>query len=360
MIKRRPAVTNMRMTADDVWAVVLVLPVLSLAFGVVAFGAALFQSPINFAKGYFPTLILVTIFHIALVQISYAARRRFPSHGETAKRLVSALLLYLLTSFLAIHLSLWIFDRVGLLGLQKTPELTWRCMLVALIGNLVNGIMYDLFYTFAKMKQALVAKESLQKEHLRQQFAALKTQVNPHFLFNNLNTLSELIEEDTDAADRFLNEMSKVYRYMLRSRHQSWASLQQELQCLESYMYLHGVRYGSMLRFEQNISQTQLAHQVPALSLSLIAEEAIRTSQFSKAEPLVISLFSEDDHLVLSYGHKPKYRLIESEGLNWAFLSDRYAEEGLAGFSCSKKADTIMVLLPLLQPVEIPLSACVS
>ena len=243
MINRRPAVTNMRMTADDVWAVVLVLPLLSLAFGVVAFGTALFESLANFTKGYVPTFLLVTVFHVALVQISYAARRRFPTHKETSKRLIAALTFYLLTSFLAIQFSLWIFDSIGLLGLQKTPELTRRCMLVALVGNLVNGIMYDLFYTFAKMKEALVAKEGLQKELLRQQFEALKSQVNPHFLFNNLNTLSELIEEDTEGADRFLNEMSKVYRYMLRSRHHTWATLQQELQCLQSYSYLHKVRY---------------------------------------------------------------------------------------------------------------------
>lgn len=360
MIKRRPAVTSMRMTADDVWAVVLVLPVLSLAFGVVAFGTRLFESFANFVQGYFPTLLLVTIFHVALVQISYAARRRFPSHNQTARRLVAALLLYLLTSYAAIHLSLWIFESTGLLGLQKTPELTWHCMLVALVGNLVNGIMYDLFYTFAKMKEALVAKEGLQKEHLRQQFDALKTQVNPHFLFNNLNTLSELIEEDTGAADRFLNEMSKVYRYMLRSRHHSWATLQQELQCLESYMYLHRVRYGSLLQYEKTIDPVQREYRIPALSLSLIAEEAIRTSRFSKDEPLVLSLVSENEKLIFSYGHKPKYKLLESEGLNWTFLSDRYAEEGLTGFSCSKRDHNIIVSLPLLTPVEMPASVCVS
>ncbi|MDQ3279434.1 MAG: histidine kinase [Bacteroidota bacterium] len=352
MINRRPAVTSMRMTADDVWAVVLVLPILSLAFGLVAFGTTLFKSPVHFLKGYFPTLTLVTVFHVALVQISYAMRRRFPSHPETTKRLLAALALYLITSFFAIHFSLWIFDAIGLLGLEKTPELTRRCFFVALVGNLVNGIMYDLFYTFAKTKEALVAKEGLQKEHLRQQFDALKTQVNPHFLFNNLTTLAELIEEDTDAADRFLNQMSKVYRYMLRSRNHSWATIQQELQCLDSYFYLHTVRYGSMLSFEKNIEVGSLDWQIPSLSLSLIAEEAIRTSRFSKTEPLLIQLASAEGTLVLTYSHRPKTRLMEPEGLNWTFLSDRYAEEGVTGFACSRANGAITVTLPLLQTAE--------
>jgi LytS/YehU family sensor histidine kinase len=212
--------------------------------------------------------------------------------------------------------------------------------------------MYDLFYTFAKMKEALIKKEGLQKEHLRQQFDALKTQVNPHFLFNNLNTLSELIEEDADAADRFLNEMSKVYRYMLRSRSHGWVPLQQELQCLESYIYLHTIRYPNKLTFQTDIELSQHDWQLPSLCLSLIAEEAIRTSRFSKDEPLVIRLTSATGKLVLTYPYKPKPRLMETEGLNWSFLSDKFAEQALTGFACTKTNGNITVLLPLLQPHE--------
>lgn len=350
MINRRPAATSMRMTADDVWAVVLVLPVLSLAFGLVCFGTVLFQSPLHFAKGYFPTFLLVTVFHVALVQISYAMRRRFPSHRETTKRLLSALALYLATSFLAIHFSLWIYDSIGLLGLKKTPALAWRCVAVAIVGNLVNGVMYDLFYTFAKMKETLVAKEQLQKENLRQQFDALKTQVNPHFLFNNLNALSELIEEDREAADRFLNEMSKVYRYMLRSGSHTWVPLQQELQCLRSYFYLHNVRFGCALVFETSLDPLHHDWQLPSLSLSLIAEEAIRTSRFSKADPLVIRLSSDDDKLVMIYPFSPKTRIIDTDGLNWDFLSGKFTEQELTGFSYTQTAREVIVELPLLKP----------
>lgn len=337
------------MTADDIWAVVLVLPVLSLAFALVTFGSALFQSLSHFAAGYFPTFLLVTLFHIALVQISYSMRRLFPSHQETAKRLVSALILYLVTSFAAIHFSLWLYDMIGLLGIQKTSELTHRCLLVALVGNLVNAIMYDLFYTFAKMKETLIEKERLQKEHLRQQFDALKTQVNPHFLFNNLNTLSELIEEDADAADCFLNEMSKVYRYMLRSRTLPWVTLQQELFCLHSYFYLLHVRYGGMVVFENETNPEHLEWLLPSLSLPLIVEEAIRTNQFSKIQPLVIRLTSREDRVVLSYRHKLKRRLLETEGLNWTFLTDKFSEQNLSGFERNIVNEMVNITLPLLK-----------
>ncbi len=350
MINRRPAVTSMRMTADDIWAVVLVLPVLSLAFGLVCFGTVLFQSVRHFAAGYFPTLLLVSIFHTALVQISYAMRRRFPTHRDTAKRLLSALLLYLATSYGAIHFSLWIYDAVGLLGIQKTPELVNRCLLVALVGNLVNGIMYDLFYTFAKMKEALVEKEGLQKEHLRQQFDTLKTQVNPHFLFNNLNTLSELIEDDAEAADRFLHEMSKVYRYMLRSRSHTWVPLQQEIQFFQSYFHLLTVRYGRMLAFENQTSPQYADWQIPSLSLQLIMEEAIRTSQYSKSKPLAIQLSTQEARLVITYYCQPKHRLVVTEGLEWTFFSDRFAEQNLTGFTRTENKGTITIALPLLQP----------
>lgn len=184
----------MRLTTDDIWAVVLILPLLSLAFGWVVFGSTLFESVSNFAKGYFPIFLLVTIFHVAPVQISYVMRRRFPLHQDTARRLTSALLFYLLTAFLAIDFSLLHYDNIGLLDIKKTASLTIRCIGVALVGKLANGIMYDLFYTFAKMKEAPIAKEGLQKEHLRQQFDRLKTKINPHFLCNNINALSSLIQ----------------------------------------------------------------------------------------------------------------------------------------------------------------------
>ena len=352
MINRRPTVTSMRMSADDIWPVVLVLPVLSLAFGVVVFGTTIFQSPENFVKGYFPTFFLVILFHLAFVKISYATRRRYPTHPETARRLLSALALYFLTTFAAIHASLWLYEQIGLLGFKKTPDLTRRCLAVGFVGNIINSIMYDVFYTFAKMKEALVTKESLQKEHLRQQFDALKTQVNPHFLFNNLNTLSELIEIDADAADRFLNEMSKVYRYMLRSRNYTWVSVQQELHCLHSYFYLHTVRFGQMLVFQNEIASHHKAWQLPSLTLSLIVEEAIRTNRFSKAEPLVIRVRSEGDKLVLTCQHKPKPRLMETQGLNWTLLTDKFDEQELAGFSRTVKKGMLTVALPLLHPHE--------
>ena len=351
MINRRPAVTSMRMTADDMWAVVLVLPVLTLAFSLVTFGTSLFQSVSCFAAGYFSTFVLVTIFHAALVQISYAMRRRFPSHQDTAKRLVSALFFYLLTSFLAVQFSLFLYDKIGLLGIQKTPELTLRCLLVALVGNLVNAIMYDLFYTFAKLKETLVAKESLQNEHLRQQFDALKTQVNPHFLFNNLNTLSELIEEDAEASERFLNQMSKVYRYMLRSRDEAMATLQQELQCLESYFYLLKVRYGSKVVFENKTVAGKATWLLPSLTLPLIVEEAIRTSQFSKTQPLVIRLTSEENRVVIAYHRLPKQRLLEAEAFDWRFLTNRFDEHKLEGFTNTEAAGMVSITLPLLQPI---------
>ena len=146
--------------------------------------------------------------------------------------------------------------------------------------------------------------------------------------------------------------MSKVYRYMLRSRSHTWVSVQQELQCLQSYFYLHTVRYGQMLAFRNEIAPHHKAWQLPSLTLSLIVEEAIRTNRFSKTEPLVIRVRSEKDKLVIHYQHKPKPRLMETEGLNWAFLTDKFEEESLGGFSCTEEKGMITIVLPLLQPQE--------
>ncbi len=107
--------------------------------------------------------------------------------------------------------------------------------MVGIIFNIVSSSIHEAFYTFGKYRETLVETERLKKEHLQQQFDSLKSQVNPHFLFNTLSSLSALVAEDADKADDFLNDMSRVYRYMLRSNHQEWVTLQQELVFIHSY-----------------------------------------------------------------------------------------------------------------------------
>ena len=118
----------------------------------------------------------------------------------------------------------------------------------------------------------------------------LKSQVTPHFLFNSLNTLSSLISEDEAAAEKFLNEMSKVYRYMLRNDDDQLVTLQTEHSFIDSYIYLLKARYGPALELECHVPEEEKHKYLPPLTLQVIIENVISQNAFSKSTPLNISI----------------------------------------------------------------------
>jgi LytS/YehU family sensor histidine kinase len=135
----------------------------------------------------------------------------------------------------------------------------------------------------------------------------LKSQVNPHFLFNSLNTLSSLIAEDEKEAESFLNEMSKVYRYMLRGDDEQLVPLQTEIKFLQSYIHLLERRFGQSLQVEMKIRDEDKNKLIPPLSLQVLIENAFTQNSMSKAEPLLIRICSDgNNEVVVRNNRNPK------------------------------------------------------
>ena len=120
----------------------------------------------------------------------------------------------------------------------------------------------------------------------------LKSQINPHVLFNSLNSLSGLIQEDTAEAERFLDEMSKVYRYMLRNEEESLVTLQTEIQFIQSYFALLKARYNEGIELDTDLDAADLQQLLPPLSLQVILENAIFQNRIAKDSPLKLRISS--------------------------------------------------------------------
>ena len=127
----------------------------------------------------------------------------------------------------------------------------------------------------------------------------LKSQVNPHFLFNSLNSLSGLIQEDTEKAEKFLDEMSKVYRYMLRNDEDPLVKLSTEIQFISSYFSLLKARYCDAVELNVNVSEADKEKMLPPLSLQVIVENALYQNKTSKRSPLSISIESGKENTML-------------------------------------------------------------
>lgn len=152
-----------------------------------------------------------------------------------------------------------------------------------------------------KMKRLLVDSERLEKENLHARFVALKNQVSPHFLFNNLSVLSSLVESRPEQSGEFIQELSSAYRYILEQSELDKISLKEEVKFLDTYMYLLRTRFKEKVVLQSGLSTAdQERYSIIPLTLQLLVENAVKHNTMSIANPLVISIEILDQMLVVS------------------------------------------------------------
>jgi LytS/YehU family sensor histidine kinase len=152
-----------------------------------------------------------------------------------------------------------------------------------------------------RWKQSLSESEKLRNAYQRSKLLGLKGQINPHFLFNCFNTLSALITVDKEEAEEFLNEMTKVHRYMLRSDDEYLVTLADEMKFAHSYLSLTKSRFGAAVIATIDIQPGHLEKQVPPLTLQAILENIIYTNALNKQQPLTIHISSKGDYLSIDH-----------------------------------------------------------
>lgn len=191
----------------------------------------------------------------------------------------------------------------------------------------------------------------MQKENLQSQFEVLKQQVNPHFLFNSLNVLTSLIKVEPDLAESFTEQLSKVYRYVLENKEKDLVSLGTELEFLNAYLFLLGIRFMSKLSVTITIDKKFHDYLILPIAIQLIIENAIKHNTFSKASPLRIEIFVDSDlHLNIVNNLKQRETKIASTGVGLQNITRRYALVSELIPSFSKTAGHYMAKLPLIKP----------
>jgi LytS/YehU family sensor histidine kinase len=152
---------------------------------------------------------------------------------------------------------------------------------------------HEVVHNFFELRRMDKEREELKKAHLQSQLDSLKSQVNPHFLFNSLNTLLSLISTSPERAERFVEELSSVYRYLLQTNQHELATLRQELDFAHSYFHLLKTRFGAGIELTLRIDDDLLEHRLPSLTLQLLLENAVKHNVIAAATPLAISIRTE-------------------------------------------------------------------
>ena len=166
---------------------------------------------------------------------------------------------------------------------------------VNLFLHCVNAIVFFV----NKSRANELEKEMLLKESAEARFAALRNQVNPHFLFNSFNVLNTLVHKEPETASRFIEQMSKVYRYLLSNQTNRVVTLNEELEFLNAYIYMLKIRFGENLLISNSLSESQDDVYIAPATLQMLIENAIKHNIISKADPLNIRLFRKDQYIVI-------------------------------------------------------------
>ena len=173
-------------------------------------------------------------------------------------------------------------------------------------------------------RKIAIENETLTAENLRTRFEVLKNQMNPHFLFNSLNTLQSLIGLDDDKAREYVQELSKVLRYTLQN--QETTSLEEELNFTTSYCHLMQIRYGENLKFIFDIDESLKSHEIIPLSLEVLIENAIKHNVISDKQPLTINILTDTSNSMVAVSNKIQSKIAAEagNGIGLANLSERY------------------------------------
>ncbi|GAB3338784.1 histidine kinase [Larkinella ripae] len=220
----------------------------------------------------------------------HSVRSHFPDARHSFRRIVITFTGYFLLAILGQSLFVYLTDLSGLAIIPITAHVYQAYIGIGLICSLLLGTTYEIIYYLQQYRRAIAEAEAIQKSRIQGQFDSLKSQVNPHFLFNSLNSLSALISEDKQQANKFLEEMSSVYRYLLQSNERKMVTLQTEINFIQSFFYLLKARYGPAIDLHLAIDPDLMDCFLPPFSLQMLIENAIRHNVILADRPLIIYL----------------------------------------------------------------------
>ncbi|HUS01086.1 MAG TPA: histidine kinase [Chitinophagaceae bacterium] len=301
----------------------------------------LYSFPVIFLQG-----LVSWYLHIAVM---YWLRIKFPLLKQTSKRLSILALAHISMTFLTFVILFYTYDAVHFLDYNLDKDKLRICLFVAIALTMVATTMWEAVYTFKQWKISVAEKEKLEQLTIQYEFDTLKSQVNPHFLFNCFNTLSSLISEDRKQAETFLNELSKVYRYLLRNNESGLSTVKSEIQFINSYYELLKTRHNEALQMTIEVDKKYEQYLLPSLSLQLLIENAVKHNQLSRTKPLLIDVFTTaGKKLIISNNLQRRIIKSPSNRIGLENIRSKYLLLEQTGFQVLEDGKTFSVVLPLI------------
>lgn len=234
---------------------------------------------------------------------------------------------------------LGIFDLIKIIP-KNLNSLIMSLSITFFVSTLMHGRSF-----LINWRGTLVETERLKKERVEAQYETLKNQVNPHFLFNSLNVLTTLVHKDAYLAERFIKQLSNNYRYILDTREREVVSLDEEIKNLEAFVFLMKIRFGESLKCT---IESDIEGQIAPLTLQMLVENALKHNEVSKAYPLSIDVFLEQNYIVVKNNLRKKNNVADSTGVGLENIKSRYKFLSDKGVVIMQENDFFIVKIPII------------
>ncbi len=243
----------------------------------------------------------------------------------------------------AVYILLWFYREVLGFKVQANNLIYSSLIITFLISMFMHGRSFLLSW-----KQNAIDAEKAKHESVTARYESLKNQVNPHFLFNSLNALTNLVYENQDLAAKFIKQLSEVYRYVLDTRDRELVAEAEELKFLEAYIFLQKIRFSDNLAIEVNMVGEKTSF--PPLVLQMLIENAIKHNEISGDRPLTIRIYKQDGFVCVENNLQTKRILAEdSPGIGLENISSRYEFLTEDKVQVSDGEGKFVVKLPILR-----------
>ena len=218
------------------------------------------------------------------------------------------------------------------------------------IALLISAILHakSFIEEWKKSTRKEVVEQKLIAKSANAQFESLKNQLDPHFLFNSLNVLSSLIDENPNQAQRFTASMSKIYRYVLEQKDKELVTVEEEIEFAKTYCNLLKTRFEDSVGFDFQVGENTLKSYVVPLSLQLLLENCIKHNFATSAKPLQIKIYSENGYLLIENNLQQREQVKESAGIGLSNIVQRYALLTKQNVFIEKSPDFFKVKIPML------------
>jgi two-component system, LytTR family, sensor kinase len=341
---------NCRIGFNDGMLMLIGIPFLSFIIPIVFMNCRFNRPPFLTWDKYFATFLITISIWLGNRYILIYSRKKYPLFKNVRKRIIfEAVVMFLFTvvanTFLAILLKGVYEDEYT--TVSSTDKII-HSNSAAIFCTIMIMAIYESIFFMHQLKHSVEETENLKRESLSAQLNALRTQVNPHFLFNNLNTLSSIIPENPRHAVDFVQQLSKVYRHILEVKDEKCILVKDELDVLNAYTFLLKTRFDKNLEVNIDIPAEKMQKKIVPLSLQILMENAIKHNIVSAEKPLQINVFTQNGSLVVSNNLQMKNQINESTGIGLDNIRNRYKLISEKAVTVTENDTNFTVSIPLI------------